>query len=127
VLGVDKNHTLIKALFDGLSCGLPFGMSMQEQNALLRQDHNFLRENGDLVSEEDLKEKFRKLNNFWGSRVELLRLMSSEQRLIQELLDWWTADKDEPKLLAEKAYICANLNQGRTLVVIERSRKEDLL
>jgi hypothetical protein len=120
VMGDENRSDVVDAIEAGLSCGLPFGLSDHEQSALITQDYQCLRANGDLVDEEILKEKFRKLNNFWGSRVELLRKMPSEQRLLRELLDWWTADEETPELMAQKAFICCNLNEGRTLVIIER-------
>lgn len=124
VLGDENRPDIVKAIADGLSHGLPFNASGYWAAASVTnagstdpvQVLSEIRDDGTFASCPRTREQTRA---WWGARMSLLSMSSSEQRMIQELSDWWTADIGDPEV-EQKCFIAANLNQGRTLVVIER-------
>jgi hypothetical protein len=56
---------------------------------------------------------------FYGVRLLVNSWMPSERRALCELSEWWGAEKGSAEYEA-KAYVLANLNIGRTLVIVSK-------
>lgn len=122
----DENHPdKIEAVANALSRGLPFddtcrwaaetpGMFIEETDAWLDMMLPIEKSWGGIVRTR------RQIRNFYGNRLSLLYSLSpSEEQMLTQLQEWWVADEGD-EALEQKCFIAANLNQGRTLVVIER-------